>query len=137
MIYYLTGVGAEDAGAIKAAIGKEKSASVVEVNGERGFVRVRFDSHVVSYHQIAQALTDAGKTAGKKYDPVLIFIVPGYAGKAKEVDGLFAGKRLNQRVHLTVVDKVRGVFAIHFLPLVVDAKDASPQGFNGGICIIR
>jgi hypothetical protein len=30
------------------------------------------------------------------------------------------------------VDKAKGEFVIHFLPLEVDPNDSSPKGFNGG-----
>ena len=135
LIFYLTGAdGAKDSDAIRAAISKLKSASTTEVNVERSYARIRFDSHVVSYHQVAQAVMDAGNSIGKKYDPYLIFIVPDYAkgDNAAKVDAIFAGKRLNTRVIVKPMDKSRGEFTVHFLKLAVDPKNASPQGFNGG-----
>jgi copper chaperone CopZ len=135
LIFYLTGAdGQKDVDAISGAISKLKSASTTEVNTSRSYVRVRFDSHVVSYHQVAQAISDAGKSIGKKYDPWLIFIVADYAkgANAEKVDEIFAGKRLNTRVTVKPLDKGRGEFMVHFLPLVVDPKISAPQGFNGG-----
>ena len=99
-----------------------------------GYVCVVFDSHVVSYHQIAQAITEAGKQTEKKYDPRLKMQVPEYAtgDNAKRVDALLAGKRLNQRVRIEAIDKSKGEFLIHFLPLEFDQTLSGPQGFNGG-----
>ena len=75
LVFYLTGAkGPPDADAIGASVKKLASAGVVDFNADRGYVRVRFDSHVVSYHQVAQAISDAGKTLGKAYDPYLIYL---------------------------------------------------------------
>lgn len=135
LIFYMTGAGgATDTDAIRAFVGKLSSASTVEVNTTRGYARIRFDSHVVSYHQVAQAIADAGKTLGKNYDPYLIFSVSSYnlADNAAKVDAIFAGKRLNTRVTVKPLDKDKGVFTIHFLPLAIDPANPVPQGFNGG-----
>ena len=111
-----------------------KSATTVEVNTNRSYTRIRFDSHVVSYHQVAQAVAEAGKSIGKNYDPYLVFIVSEYArsNNAAGVDAIFAGKRLNTRVHVSPLDKSHGEFSVHFLPLKVDPTVNAPQGFNGG-----
>jgi copper chaperone CopZ len=135
LIFYISGAqGSHDADALGVSVQKLQGAKVVDFNADRGYVRVRFDSHVVSYHQVAQAIAEAGKTLGKTYDPYLVFTVKDYGkpDNAAKVDAVFAGKRLNQRVHVTPLDKAKGVFAIHFLALTVDPKDPSPQGFNGG-----
>lgn len=135
LIFYLSGATTpQDQDAIAASIGKLSSASLVDFNPKRSYVRIRFDSHVVSYHQVAQAIADAGGTLKKNYDPYLIFCVPDYskANNAASVDAIFAGKRLNTRVHVTALDKAKGLFVIHFLPLKIDSGDSSPQGFNGG-----
>jgi len=85
----------------------------------RSYTRIRFDSHVVSYHQVAQAVAEAGKSAGKNYDPYLVFIVSEYArsNNAADVDAIFAGNRLNTRVPVAPLDKAKGEFSVHFLPL--------------------
>src|SRR4051812_17876437 len=132
-MFFLTGATeARDADAIRSAIAKLKTASVLEVNAERGYAHIRFDSHVVSYHQAAQAITDAGETLGKKYDPFLIFHVREYSkgDNATGVDAIFAGKKLRTRVNVTPIDKGKGDFAVHFLPLKVDPAVTAPQGFN-------
>ena len=87
-----------DAEAIRASV--QRLASVSKVTFAPGAVQVRFDSHVVSYHQIAQAIADAGKARGKQFDPSLKLLVPEYAqdGNGAKVDAVLAGKRLNQRV---------------------------------------
>jgi copper chaperone CopZ len=80
LIFYLSGAnGPKDVEAIRSQIRKLKTASTIEVNTDRSYARVRFDSHVVSYHQVAQAIVDAGKGGGKTYDPYLIFSVTGYS----------------------------------------------------------
>ena len=135
LIYYLTGAdGQKDIDAIHAAVQKLPSASTVSVNTNRSYARVRFDSHVLSYHQVAQAITDAGNLLGKHYDPWIVFTVTGYAqtNQTARVNAIFAGKRLNQRVKVTPLDKVKGEFAIHFLPLKLIPNQAGVQGFNGG-----
>ena len=123
---------AADADAIRASV--QKLASVSRIVFAEGAVRVRFDSHVVSYHQVAQAIADAGTARRKQFDPSLKILVPEYTqgGNAAKVDAVFAGKRLNQRVHIAPLDKARGEFLIHFLPLTIDPADSGPQGFNGG-----
>lgn len=135
LIFYLSGATTpQDHDALAASVKKLSSASLVEFNPQRSYVRIRFDSHVVSYHQVAQAITEAGATVGKNYNPYLIFSVPDYSksDNPASVDAIFAGKRLNTRVHVQPLDKGRGLFLVHFLPLKVDAGDSAPQGFNGG-----
>jgi len=135
LVFYLTGLdSAKDTAAIGTEVAKLKSASVLEVNAARGYAHVQFDSHVVSYHQVAQAIADAGKSVGKTYDPYLVFTVAAYSkgDNAAAVDKIFAGKKLRTRVNVTPIDASRGMFAVHFLPLTVDPADPAPQGFNGG-----
>ena len=135
LIFYLAGLQSQkDADAIRASVVKLKSASLVSANTNRSFVRIRFDSHVVSYHQVAQAIMDAGAATTKNYNPRLLFSVPGYSQgtNAAKVDAIFAGKRLNTRVKVTPLNKSRGQFLISFLPLKLDPKITAPQGFNGG-----
>lgn len=123
---------AADAAAIRASV--QKLASVRKITFASGSVQVRFDSHVVSYHQVAQAIAAAGAARGKAFDPSLKITVPEYAqgGNAAKVDAVFAGKRLNQRVRIEPLDKARGEFLIHFLPLTLDPAESGPEGFNGG-----
>jgi copper chaperone CopZ len=100
LVFYLSGANEpRDADAIRAAVTKLKTATVLEVNAERGYAHIRFDSHVVSYHQVAQAIADAGVSRGMHYDPYLIFHVPDYtkANNATGVDAVFAGKKLRTR----------------------------------------
>jgi copper chaperone CopZ len=135
LIYYLTGAGGPaDAAAITAAVQRLPSVSKARVDLAHSFVQVRFDSHVVSYHQVAQAIAEAGAVTGKKYAPCLKVTVPDYpkAEYTSKVDALFAGKRLNTRVHLELLDRPKGEFLLRFLPLEIDPADKSPQGFNGG-----
>lgn len=133
LTFHLSNAGdTADTEAIRTSV--QKLASVRKVAFSNGSVQVRFDSHVISYHQVAQAIADGGTTRGKVFDPRLVIIIPGYAegGNAAKVDEVFAGKRLNQRVKVEPLDKARGAFVIHFLPLTIDAAESGPQGFNGG-----
>ncbi len=135
LAFYLTGAdGAGDEAAITAELKKVKSVSTVTLNLKGGHVRVVFDSHIVSYHQVAQAIADAGRQTKKQYDPRLKMRVPEYpvGDNAAKVDALLAGKRLNQRVRIEPLDKARGEFLIHFRPLEIDPAEKGPQGFNGG-----
>ena len=133
LVFHLTHADdAADAEAIRASV--QKLASVSKITFASGSVQVRFDSHVVSYHQVAQAIAAPGAARGKAFDPRLKITVPEYAqgGNAAKVDTVFAGKRLNQRVRIAPLDKARGEFLIHFLPLTIDPAESGPQGFNGG-----
>jgi len=135
LIFYLSGAnGQPDVDSLRAAVQKLKSATVRDLNTNRSYARIRFDSHVISYHQVAQALADAGTVLGKHYNPFTIFVVPDYAqsNNAARVDAIFAGKRLNTRVTVKPLDKTRGKFLVYFLPLQIDPKSSAPQGFNGG-----
>ncbi len=131
--YYLSGIDdAKERDALRAALEKVKSVSKVVVAAQGEYVAVAFDSHVVSYHQVAQAIVEA--VPGKKYAPRLKLHVPDYAknDNAPRVDAIFNAKRLNQRVRIEVADKAKGEFVLHFLPLQLDATPSEPQGFNGG-----
>jgi copper chaperone CopZ len=133
--YYLSAIeDAKDRDALRAALEKVKSVSKAVVSSQGEHVTVQFDSHVVSYHQIAQAIIDAGTASGKKYAPRLKLQVPDYAknDNAAKVDAIFNAKRLNQLVRIEATDKAKGEFILHFLPLQIDPADGAPQGFNGG-----
>jgi copper chaperone CopZ len=135
LIYYVTGLSERKAAeSISSAVGFLPGVRKVFANIERSYVQVRFDSHVVSYHQVAQAILDGGRTLGLALDPRLKVRVPEYSqpGNAAKVDAIFAGKRLNQRVKLEPANKEVGEFILHFLPLELDSKATGPQGFNGG-----
>jgi hypothetical protein len=135
LIFYLTEFsGQQDVNAVRNSVQKLQGATTLTANTNRSYVRIRFDSHVVSYHQVAQAIGDAGKTLGKSYDPYLVFSISEYArlNNTAKVDAIFAGKRLNTRVTVKPLDKIKGEFSVHFLPLKVDPKVTAPQGFNGG-----
>ena len=125
---------AKEHDAVRMALLQVKSVKSAAVGVAGDFVTVQFDSHVVSYHQVAQAIEDVGDKAGKKYAPCLHIRVPDYAkaDNAAKVDAIFAGKRLNQRMRIKPIDKAKGEFVLHFLPLKLDPSDPAPQGFNGG-----
>lgn len=133
--FYLSDVqGEEDVAAITASVKKAASVTAVHVSTEAEFVIVAFDSHVASYHQIAQAIADAGDASGKTYDPQLVINVPEYSqgDNARKLDAIFESKPMTERVNIVPVDKAKGQFAVHFQPLTVDPGAAGPQGFNLG-----
>ncbi len=134
LLFHLVDLAPADVEALRAALTKVPSVRKVAIDAAKGSAQVRFDSHVVSYHQVAQAITEAGKAAGKSWDPSLEVQVPEYPqpGNAAKVDALFAGKRLRQRVDIKPLDPATGRFTLHFLPLVLDPAEHGPQGFNGG-----
>ena len=126
LIYYLSAVSdSKDVDSLVASVSKLASVSKVALDPSHRYVQVRFDSHVVSYHQVAIAI-------GLKHDPRLKITIPEYPGNASKVDAVLAGKRLNQRVKVEPLDKTKGQFLLHFLPLDLDAATKEPQGFNGG-----
>jgi hypothetical protein len=135
LIVYLSDIAdQEDADAIVTSVRKLPSVLKVNVHIARAYAQVRFDSHVVSYHQVGQAVADAGDAVGKKFAPRLKIRIPEYSqdDNAVKVDKVLAGKRLNQRVRIAPVDKTKGEFFIYLLPLEVDRSVTGPQGFNGG-----
>lgn len=113
--------------------------SVFQVKGvkevqpqELGCLNISFDTHVASAHQIAQAVSEALFLHGKPYEATLRFRVPDYAreGNAARVDAIFAARK--DWVKVETVDRDKGEFAVHFLPLAVDKSKAGPQGWNPG-----
>lgn len=130
LAFYVSALsGQADADRILAAMQKLPSMRKVSVNLPHRYVQVRFDSHTISYQQVAQ-----GIAAGKKFEPALKIRIPEYSQgeNAARVDAVFAKKRLNQRVRIEPLDKTKGEFLVHLLPLKVDPAATGPQGFNGG-----
>ena len=99
---------------------------------EIGVVNVSFDTHVTSAHQIAQAVTEAFALHGKPYEATLRIRIPDYAkdGNAAKVDAIFAKR--SDWVKVTLDDREKGEFTVHFLPLKEDASKPGPQGWNPG-----
>jgi hypothetical protein len=99
---------------------------------ELGVVNIAFDTHVSSAHQIAQAVAEAFPLHGKPYEATLRIRVPEYGkdGNAAKIDAVFAKRK--EWVRIEVMDKEKGEFAIHFLPLTVDKAKPGPQGWNPG-----
>ena len=131
LLFQLTGpLTTADAEALAAALKKLPSVHKAIVDPEKLTAQVRFDSHVVSFHQVAVAILQTRPAC----DPTLRFTVAAYplADNAGKLDALFAGKRLNDRVRVEPIDKKTGVFLLHFKPLTIDPADKKPQGFNGG-----
>lgn len=133
--FYLSEIeGEEDVAAINASVKKLPSVTAVDVTTEAEFALVAFDSHVVSFHQVAQAITDAGNVTGRTYDPRIVINIPEYAEKdnAAKVDAVFERKPLLERVLIEPLDKAKGQFTVRLQPLATDTRATGPQGFNGG-----
>lgn len=110
-----------------------KVPSVKEIMPEEiNVVNISFDTHVASAHQVAQAISEALPIHGKPYEATLKIRVPDYAkgDNAARVDAVFAKR--SEWVKAELLDKAKGEFAVHFLPLKVDPKKAGPQGWNPG-----
>ncbi len=126
--------GEEDVVAISAAVKKLASVTSVDVSTEAEFAIVGFDTHVVSFHQVAQAIEDAGNKIGRNFDPRLVINVPEYSqgDNAAKIDAIFEAKPMTERVNIVVLDKAKGQFEVHFQPLTLDPAATGPQGFNLG-----
>jgi copper chaperone CopZ len=109
-----------------------KSVTNVEIDQVLGIANVSFDTHVSSAHQIANAVTNAFPLHGKPYAATMKMRVPEYAkdGNTAQVDAAFA--RRAEWVRVETVDKAKGEFLIHFLPLKADKTRTGPQGWNPG-----
>lgn len=110
----------------------EDVAGVTEVDLEivGGLGRISFDRRAASAHQIAQAVLDALPVHGKPFVATMKFRVPEYArkGNAARVDAVFARHRDSVRVE--TLDRDRGEFEVHFLPLPADPGKAGPRGWH-------
>lgn len=92
------------------------------------YATVTFDPAVVSDQQIAQAVRDAYPLHGMPYLATLKLTVADYAGNEAKVERLFS--EWKQFLKMEVLDKTKGALVVHFLPLEVDKKKASPQGWS-------
>lgn len=137
IIYYVTGLGEQsEPEAIVQSVKKLETVSSVGVNTDRGYVKVVFDSHQLSYHQVAQAIMDAGAQFGKDYDPRVVISVPDYPRKdvTPKINAVFANPKFKQWIKIEAIDSEKGLFFVHFLPLKdLTLRDgARTPGFNGG-----
>lgn len=133
LTFYVTGV--ECGGCIDSItreVNEVPSVTNIEVSIIGGYANISFDTHVSSAHQIAQAIAEALPLHVKPYAASLKIRIPDYAkdGNAAKVDAVFA-KRANW-VTVEPVDKAKGEFVIHFLPLQRDPAQKGPQGWNPG-----
>lgn len=117
---------------ITESVRRVPGVSRVDCQPLDGHVLIAFDTHVSSYHQIAQAIQDTPPVHGEKYEPTLRFSVPAYAkaDNAAKVDAVFAKRAARVKVELR--HRARGEFILHFLPLMADPKKTGPQGWNAG-----
>lgn len=118
--------------AVVESVSKVKSVTGVKMDPADGYALISFDTHVSSYHQIAQAIADANPVHGEKYTPSLRFTVADYAkgDNAAKVDAIFA--RRKDWVNVQCVNRDKGEFKLTFLPLKADPKAEHPQGWNAG-----
>lgn len=117
---------------IRDSLKKVASFKEIKMRPSDGFALISFDTHVSSYHQIAQAIQAAEPQHGQKYVPTLKMKVPEYAqaDNAAKVDAVFAKR--SEWVKVETVNRATGEFVIHFLPLKAIAGKSGPQGWNGG-----
>jgi hypothetical protein len=135
LIYYLSEVaGQKEADAIVLAVKAIKTVTTASVDTNRGYLKISFDSHEVSYHQVAQVIADAGNNFNKKYDPRVVISVPDYAKPEvmPKIKAIFADEKLKPWIVIEPIDAAKGVFFVHFLPLKLDPAKTGTQGFNGG-----
>ncbi|MBI5774787.1 MAG: heavy-metal-associated domain-containing protein [Verrucomicrobia bacterium] len=118
--------------AVAESVKRVKSATDVKMQPGDGYAQISFDTHVSSYHQIAQAIAEAAPVHGDKYVPTLRMSVPDYAkgDNAAKVDAVFAKSK--DQVKVIAKNREKGEFEIQFLPLKVDAAKEGPQGWNAG-----
>lgn len=102
------------------------NVTVVQAIGN--YASVTFDPKAVSDQQIAQAVREAYPLHGMPYLASLKLSVANYASNASRVESLFYEWR--KFLKLEVVDKAKGTLLVHFLPLEVDKKKASPRGWS-------
>jgi copper chaperone CopZ len=132
--FYIDNVGCEACvESIMDALQKVRSVTAIKgLTADSGYANVSFDSHVNSYHEIANAIATAPPSHGKPYVPSIKLSIPEYAQgeNAANVDKVFAKQSAHVKVDTT--DRAKGEFVVHFLPLDLDPSKTAPQGFNGG-----
>jgi len=135
IVYYLTGLASPAEGQlITKKVKVLKSVTAVTINTGRHYALVAFDSHEISYQQVAQAMVEAGAQFKKLYDPRVVVSIPDYANPANKarIDAVFADEKLKPWITIEPIDAAKGLFFVHLLPLVIDPSKTGTQGFNGG-----
>jgi len=132
--FYLTGVNSAAAvKAVTASVLKAPSVTgVTRLTPTSGFAIIAFNTHRTSYHQIAQAIAAASPDGGPRFAATVRIQIPQYAEgeNAGKIDAIFL--RRARFVRVETLDKAKGLFAIHFLPLREKPGVTRPQGFNLG-----
>ena len=114
---------------VQQSVSEAKGVSdVTVVQVIDNYANVTFDPQVVSEHQIAQVVREALPIHGMPYLATLKLRIPEYAKNAAPVDEVFA--RWKKWVEIEAVDRTKGDFVIHFLPLQTDSKKTGPQGWS-------
>ena len=108
---------------------------VVKVDMTQSFdpyANITFDPKLVSAQQIAQLIVEAPPLHGKPYEPTLRLHIPDYAkaGNAAKVDDVFA--RQKDMIEVVTIDKAKGEFVLHFLPMNEAEMKKGPRGWNPG-----
>ena len=146
LIFYLSGAeNQKDADAIRTSVQKLKSAATININTNRSYVRVRFDSHVVSYHQDCPgpSATPVPCRASTMTPALIIIVFQEYSQTNNAAKGgrHFCGKteKLNTRVTPSKpLDERKGQFFGFFLPLKLEKTvTGPPRTSTADICIIR
>jgi copper chaperone CopZ len=135
LIYYITGVeSTRETDAMIAAIKQLPTVTSATADIERGYIKVSFDSHELSYHQVAQAITGVGSSLGKTYDPRAVISVPDYAKPdvTPKIQAIFDDPKLAPWVKIEPIEAAKGLFFVHFRPLKLNPDQSGTQGFNGG-----
>ncbi|MBB5032300.1 heavy-metal-associated domain-containing protein [Prosthecobacter vanneervenii] len=92
------------------------------------YANVTFDPAVVTEQQIAQAVREAYPLHGTPYLATLKLSVTDYSKNEAKVESLFA--EWKKCLKLEVVDRASGSLVVHFLPIELDKKKPSPQGWS-------
>jgi hypothetical protein len=135
LIYYLSDVdGQQEADAIVLAVRTIKTVTTASVDTNRNYLKISFDSHEVSYHQVAQVIADAGTNFNKKYDPRVVISIPDYPKPEvmPKIKAIFADEKFKPWIVIEPINTAKGIFFVHFLPLKLDPTKMGTQGFNGG-----
>lgn len=100
--------------------GTKGVAEVKGLSAKNPSVKVTFDPAVVSFQQVALAVAAANPVHGTQYDATMSVTIPDYSKNADKINAAFAKDK--DAVKVDVVDKDKGLLAIHFLELKEGAK---------------
>jgi len=127
--FYIKGdMNAAKAKEIEAKISGTKSVTKVEeLTESSGYVRVAFDTHVITSHMIAMSIMDSGD-----FQVYLKIEIPEYDEHKAAVDKVFALLLEKQKVKITPSDDGKGHFTLTYLPIELKTENLRANGFNYG-----